>query len=164
MEHGPNQSEERSAEVKRPRNSFSSRVDEKGRLKLPAEIDRYLRSLLAVDVYITSFDGRSARIYSSTEWEKQEALLEAPGEHADWGETLLRRARAYGSDTSIDNQGRVLMPNRLRRAMDVENQAVMLTCMKGHVEVLSEAVFEEKLAPEADTSTMLRHFAQMGLR
>lgn len=152
------------AEARRPRSTYSSRVDEKGRLKLPVEVARYLKVLGAADVYVTSFDGHSARIYINTEWDKQEALLESPGEHSDWGETLLRRARAYGGETTIDNQERVLMPTRLRRAMGVENQPVMVTCMKGHVEVLSEPEFEKKLAPEADSDAMLRHFSSLGLR
>ncbi len=150
--------------VRRPRSAYTSRIDEKGRLKLPVDVERYLRSIGAVDVFITSFDGRSARIYSNNEWEAQEELLERPDEDAPVGTTLLRRARAYGGDASIDNQGRLLMPARLRKEMGVENQPVWVTCLKGHVEVLSEAEYEAKLVPDADTDAMLRAYERKGLR
>jgi len=48
--------------------------------------------------------------------------------------------------------------------MGVEQQAVMLSCVKGHVAVQSEAVNEEKMALGADARQLIAPFASMGLR
>ena len=158
METPPN------AEARRPRSTYGSRVDEKGRLKLPAEVARYLKTLGAADIYVTSFDGHSARIYINTEWDKQEALLESPGSIPTGAKRFSAgQERTAVRQRSITRSGFSCRPG-FRRAMGVENQPVMVTCMKGHVEVLSEPEFEKKLAPEADSDAMLRHFSSLGLR
>lgn len=132
-------------------------------MKLPVEFEKYLRSL-GEEFFVTSFDGRTARIYTIPEWDRAEAILESATEHALDGEILLARAKTWGTDTSIDNQGRVLIAPRLRRQMGVEQQAVVLTCVKGHVAVHSEAVNEEKMALGADARQLIAPFAGMGLR
>lgn len=144
---------------------MSSRVDEKGRLKLPVEIQRYLESTDAKDVFITSFEGRIARIYSIPEWEVAEALLESPAEDAIDGADLHYKAQYYGADAQIDGQGRLLMPTTLRRAMGVENQPVLLSFIRGHIEVFSQAVHEQKMGrAEQDADEKLTKFVNRGLR
>jgi DNA-binding transcriptional regulator/RsmH inhibitor MraZ len=132
-------------------------------MKLPVDLERYLRATDASEVWITSFDFRSARIYSRAEWRKQEELLGKPGPQAATGEILLRRAKGFGHYTTIDNQGRVLLPARLRKEANLENSAVVCTWIKHHVEVQTEEHFNELLHREADTQAMLQSFAELGL-
>lgn len=143
---------------------FTSRVDEKGRLKLPEEIKRHLTEIGWSDLFVTSFDGRIARIYSVEGWQRAEEMLERPGEHATRGQQLLFQAQRYGTDSAVDGQGRVLMSPVLRRKMNVENQPVYLAFFRDHIEVYGEQVFEEKAA-QADTGTeeKLNAFVEMGL-
>ena len=144
---------------------FSSRVDDKGRLKLPADVQRYLTDTQSTQVFITSFDGRIARIYSIPEWEIAERLLESPADDAVDGEDLYYRAQFYGGDAEIDGQGRLLMPANLRRAMGIENQPVQLAFFRGHIEVFSQAVHEQKLnRADNDSEEKLRKFVNRGLR
>jgi len=125
---------------------FSSRVDEKGRLKLPADIQRYLVETGATQVFITSLDGRTARIYSIPSWEEAETLLESPGEDAQDGEDLLFKAQHYGGDAEIDSQARLLMPATLRRTMGIENQPVQMAFFRDHIAVFSQEMHEKRLA------------------
>ncbi|MEJ7609181.1 MAG: MraZ N-terminal domain-containing protein, partial [Bryobacteraceae bacterium] len=87
------ENEEKTVAVRRPRGMFSSRVDEKGRLKLPVDVQRYLEATKSSQVYITSFEGQIARIYSIEEWERAEALLESSSEDAVDGEDLYYKAQ-----------------------------------------------------------------------
>jgi MraZ protein len=50
-------------------------VDEKGRLKLPAEFKRRIDESYNGRFYITSEDGRVAKVYPIQEWEKVEQKL-----------------------------------------------------------------------------------------
>jgi MraZ protein len=152
-------------EARRPRGMFSSRVDEKGRLKLPEDIRRYLNETGPNEFFVTSFDGRTALIYPIPLWEEAERLLESPGPHARAGKALWFKAQKYGGDAQIDGQGRLLMPPALRREMNVENQAVQMAFFRGHLEVYSLQEFEaqDQVAGE-NTEQMLEEFVNLGLR
>ena len=59
-----------------PHSIAQASVDEKGRLKLPAEFLEYLEALKVTKVFITTFDQRQARIYPIAVWKVNEALFE----------------------------------------------------------------------------------------
>lgn len=144
---------------------FSSRVDDKGRLKLPAEIQRYLTETGATQVFITSFDGRTAQIYPIPVWEEAERLLESPGPHAKEGKKLWFRAQKFGGDAEIDSQARLLMPATLRREMGIENQPVQMAFFRGHLEVYSLSEYEARdQASTENTDEMVETFVGLGLR
>lgn len=149
--------------VRPPRGSRSSKVDDKGRLKLPVDIERYLQARGVTKMFVTSFDGRTALIYSDSDWEEVVATLEAPSPNAKSAATLIHRANHYGDDVTVDNQGRVLIPPDLRREMGVENQPVRMQCVKRHIEVYSEAVNEARLNRELQAEDLLESFLAVGL-
>lgn len=155
------------AVVRKPRGTYSSRVDDKGRLKLPVDFEKYLRAVSAKDegvLFITSFDGKYARIYSSSVWEAQLEVLERPDPDAATGSGLLMEANHYGADCSIDNQARVLIPPDLRKAMGVENQPVRLVCLREHVAVMSEAEYERRRLLREDSHQAVMLYEQKGLK
>jgi MraZ protein len=143
---------------------FTSRVDDKGRMKLPEDVRRYLIDIESQQVFITSFDGRIARIYPTDTWEKVEELLEEPGPNATAGQQLLFQAQRFGGDAEIDSQGRLLMPTALRRSMQVENQPVHLAFFRGHIEVYADQVFQSLTqAADENNAQKVNTFVEMGL-
>ena len=54
------------------RGNHPTRVDEKGRLKVPAEFKRVIDEKYAQKFYITSLDGNIAHVYPFEEWERIE--------------------------------------------------------------------------------------------
>jgi MraZ protein len=65
----------RPAPVEPPRGTYQARVDEKGRLKLPAVFQQYLTDLGETKVFVTSLDVRIARIYPISVWKENEILF-----------------------------------------------------------------------------------------
>lgn len=124
---------------------YSVRVDEKGRLKLPAPLHEHLGKLGETKVYVTTFDARIARIYPISVWNGVEALLRKPGEDAESADDLWFMATAFGDDAEVDAQGRLLLPSELRKRLGLEGQPVRLQFYKGHINVFSEAIFEAKM-------------------
>ena len=61
------------------RGNHPTRVDEKGRLKLPAEFKRRVDELYGPMFYITSMDGKRAQVYPMKEWEAIESKIAADG-------------------------------------------------------------------------------------
>jgi len=132
--------------VKPPRGIFPARVDDKGRLKLPAAFKGYLEQLGEKDVFVSSFDGRIARIYTLPAWEETEKFLMQDGEDLAERKRIYHLTMHYGADSRMDDQGRILINSDLRREMGVESQPVKLMFFRDVIQVWSEAVDQEKLA------------------
>lgn len=134
-----------------------ARVDDKARLKLPAPIFRALEDAYRDrEVFVTSLDGETLKIYPLREWERIEATLmdrsdSKPEEDAARDERILFNANLHGADESLDKQGRILVPNALREAVGTSCE-VYLTWGGTHIRVMSAARFEETKASMAMTA------------
>ena len=128
-----------------PHSIAQARVDDKGRLKLPSEFLEYLKKLGVDKVFITTLDRQLARIYPISVWKANENLFADAGDLAETAEDVAYIAKAYGGDSEIDAQGRVLMPAALRRELEMESQPVFLDCYNGRINVASKSVHEERV-------------------
>ena len=101
------------------RGNHPTRVDEKGRLKLPAEFKRRVDELYGPQFYITSVDGKRAQIYPLKEWEKVESSLETMSLFDPVRKRFLDVTNYYGQMAEMDAQGRLLIPQKLRETAKV---------------------------------------------
>ena len=107
------------------RGSHITRVDEKGRLKLPADFKRQIDEEYGGQFYITSQDGETAEIYPMREWEKYEqeaggcSQLERGKAKAAAVAELFRSAGGNGC------AGRVLLPQTLREKANLIAEVVV---------------------------------------
>ena len=151
--------------VEAPRGTLSGRVDEKGRLKLPAVIIQYLEALGERKVFITTLDIETVLIYPISVWREVEKLLQEAGEDADLKADVSFIADHYGEDAEIDSQGRVLMPTILRRELELEKDDVYLRCYKQRIEVIGSRVYARRLeAAKTDLPEKVRTLNKKGLR
>jgi MraZ protein len=153
------------AVVEAPRGTLSGRVDEKGRLKLPAALVQYLESIGERKLFVTTLNIATALIYPISSWRETEKLLEEPGEDAEDRTDIAMVANHYGEESEIDGQGRVLIPTTLRRELGFEKDDVYLLCYKGRIEVFGSQVYEQRLS-KAKTNLADKHSAleKKGLR
>ena len=115
------------------RGNHPTRVDEKGRLKVPAEFKRVIDEKYGAQFYITSLDGKVAQIYPFEEWERIEQKLAGLSTFNPTKKKFLSRVNYWGQQVEMDNQGRLLIPQLLR-----ENAAI-----KGEVAVLGNLTYLE---------------------
>ncbi len=148
-----------------PRGIFAARVDDKGRLKLPADLREYLLRFGEKTVFITSLDWLIARIYTNGTWEVNQKLLDECKEDKDAAEDIAFTANDIGGDSDIDDQGRVLIPQELRRLLGIESQPVWLECLPGVINIYGKNVYDErrKRAQEG-RAEKLRLMRQRGLK
>jgi MraZ protein len=150
--------------VEPPRGIYPGRVDEKGRLKLPSDFQEFLKGLGELKVFATSFDERIARLYPISAWKEIEKLLRTPGEDAEAAEHLWFTAMDLGGDAVMDDQGRLLLPSELRKALNLEKQPVYLEHYKGHINLFGETIYSErKAAARANRAAALKQFETKGL-
>ena len=138
---------------------YPARVDDKGRLKLPVGFQQFFAGLLEKKLFVTSFDRRIGQIYPIANWREAKNFLYGQKENAKAAGNLAFNAQDLGADSEMDNQGRVLLPPEMRRELGIENQSVRLFHYKGRVEILSEAVYQERklkaaAAAQSDLETL----------
>lgn len=114
------------------RGNIPARVDEKGRLKIPAAFLEELKGY-GDQFYVTSETGETARIYPMKVWEEIEAKLSRLSSHNRTKEKFLLWTNYYGQVVEMDGQGRVLIPPVLREA----------AVMKGEVDVNGNLTYLE---------------------
>ena len=130
--------------VEPPHSIAQARVDDKGRLKLPAEFWEYLKELGVEKVFITTVDLELGRIYPIPVWKSNENLFADAGDLAELAEDVAYIAKYFGGDSEIDAQGRVLMPAALRKQLNMESQPVWLDCYNGRINVAGKAIHEAR--------------------
>src|ERR1700760_4805809 len=95
------------------RGSQIARVDDKGRLKVPADFKRILDEQDIKTFFITSYDGERAEIFPMSEWEKIEAEMEDLPSSPE-RIRVMEAANYYGQVVEMDAAGRLLLPQNLR--------------------------------------------------
>ncbi|MGB9104394.1 MAG: division/cell wall cluster transcriptional repressor MraZ [Terriglobales bacterium] len=129
------------------RGNHPTRVDEKGRLKVPAEFKRVIDEKYAARFYITSLNGKVAQIYPFEEWERIEQKLAALSNFNPTKKRFLTRTNYWGQAVEMDAQGRLLLPQLLRDAADLKGDVAVLGYLN-HLEVQSmEAVSKDVAEP-----------------
>ena len=134
------------------RGNHPTRMDEKGRLKVPAEFKRVIDEKYGLKFYITSLDGKVAQLYPFEEWERIEQKLASLSTFNPTKKKFLSRVNFYGQEVEMDGQGRLLIPQLLRHSADIKGEvAVMgnLTYLEvRNIETLQTEMVEEKFTTE----------------
>ena len=133
------------------RGNHPAKVDEKGRLKLPAAFKQLLDAQHVTQFYITSVDGQSAQIWPLPEWEKLEGKLAEFSTMDDAVEKYLNLTSYYGQQVEMDNQARVLLPQILRGTAKLDAEVAVMGKID-YLEVHNLAMFEESLPAHALTA------------
>lgn len=107
------------------RGSESATVDAKGRLKIPAIFLPELRKL-GDEFFVTSETGSFAWIYPMKAWEEIEEKLAKLPSHHPAVEKYRDLTSYFGQQVSIDAQGRILLPVRLRESAELTGEVDIL--------------------------------------
>ena len=134
------------------RGNHPARVDEKGRLKIPAEFKRVIDEKYGQQFYITSLDGRVAQVYPFEEWERIEQKLAALSNFNPTKKKFLDRTNYYGQQVEMDGQGRLLLPQLLRESGQIKGEVAVLGNLTflvvRNLELFKREIEEEKFTPE----------------
>jgi len=133
------------------RGNNPARVDEKGRLKVPADFKRHIDEKYGAEFYITSRDGKVAEIYPVEEWRKIEDKLAKLSNFNPSKKKFLNKVNYYGQMVEMDAQGRLLMPQILREAAGIKGDVAVygnLTYLEVRNLEVSKQLAEEQFTPE----------------
>ena len=144
------------------RGNHPARVDEKGRLKVPAEYKRTLDEKYGAQFYITSLDGKVAQIYPFEEWQRiEEKLLKLPTFNPA-RKKFLNRTNYYGQQVEMDAQGRLLIPQILRDAAEIKGEVAVLGHLT-HLQVRNLAAYTAEIESETFTPEDEKTLDELGI-
>jgi MraZ protein len=138
------------------RGNHPTRVDEKGRLKVPAEFKRVIDEKYGQQFYITSLDGKSAQVYPFEEWERIEQKLASLSTFNPTKKTFLDRVNYYGQAVEMDGQGRLLIPQLLRDSAQIRGEVAVLGNLTylviRNLEMFRKEIEETSFTPEDENT------------
>ncbi|HUO33760.1 MAG TPA: hypothetical protein VMU43_02100 [Candidatus Acidoferrum sp.] len=114
------------------RGNYLATVDEKGRVKIPADFLAELQKS-GSKFYVTSATGEHARVYPMKQWQEIERKLAKLSSYNKAKQKFLARTNFYGQVVEVDGQGRILIPPTLRESAE----------MKGEVDVQGQLTYLE---------------------
>ena len=144
------------------RGNHPTRVDEKGRLKVPAEFKRTIDEKYGQQFYITSRDGKIAEIYPFEEWKKIEEKLATVSSFNPAKKKFLDRVNYYGQMVEMDSQGRVLIPQILRESAEVKGDVLVFGNLT-FLEVRNAEAFRKHLEANPLTEEDEKTLADLGI-
>lgn len=144
------------------RGSAQTKIDDKGRLKIPTEFRRLLEENYGVEVFITSVIGNSATIYPLESWEEIERRLAKVPSSDRAKQRFLERVNYYGQQLRLDAQGRVVIPQILRESAEITGE-VVVSGRLDQLEVWNRERFDQKLREEPFSEDDFRALAELGI-
>jgi MraZ protein len=131
-------------ELKGLRGSSATRIDEKGRLKVPTIFRGVITDQHGPDVFVTSLTGECVRIYPMPVWlDIEQKLSRMPANHP-LRLKFLDRVNYYGQTAELDSQGRIVVPAHLRESASIVGD-VRVFGRLDYLEVWNEERFVQKL-------------------
>jgi MraZ protein len=144
------------------RGNHPTRVDEKGRLKVPAEFKRVIDEKYGQQFYITSLDGDVAQVYPFEEWERIEQKLAALSNFNSAKKKFLSKVNYWGQAVEMDGQGRLLIPQLVREAARLKGE-VAVSGYQTYLEVRNMEAYQQKVREEKFTPEDEKTLDELGI-
>src|SRR5262245_20492184 len=144
------------------RGSAVAKLDEKGRLKIPASFRGVLEPKFGTDFFVTSLRGDSVRIYPMEVWLRVEERI---ARASSLNPSVMRFKNAvnyFGQSSPMDAQGRILIHPLLRDRAEMRGEVVVLG-QQDFLEVWNRNVFEERLQADPLTDADLGALSDLGI-
>jgi MraZ protein len=144
------------------RGNYTVRMDEKGRIKLPAAYRRYIDENYGSEFYVTSLTGDCARLYPMREWLAIEEKLQSRGTMDAAVRKFLDRTNYFGQLADMDAQGRILVHPLLRSSAELVGDVAVLGYLQ-YLEVWELDKFKARMEAQPYTAEDAASLAQLGV-
>ncbi len=142
------------------RGNSETKIDDKGRLKIPAAFKKVFEDEFPqTKFYVTSMDGKAARVYPMEEWTKIEEKLKSSFDPAT--ADLKFKVNYYGGECDMDAQGRVLIPQVLREKAGITGEVAVMG-MTVYLEVCTSERAKQRAEQELKPEDWKR-FQELGI-
>jgi len=121
---------------------FDCKVDVTGRILLPAAFRRQMGKVEAYRFVITkALNEQCLELFTIEEWERMTKSIQENDEaFCSENKQLLLEFRLGATEVECDRKGRVLIPERLLKQVEIEKEAVLMGCF-GKIEIWSPEMY-----------------------
>jgi len=144
------------------RGNAPAKIDDRGRLKVPAAFRAVIQEEHGRDLFVTSVTGDSVRIYPMPVWLEIERKLADMPSALPARMRFLDRVNFFGQVAEIDPQGRVLVQPRLRDSAQIVGDVDVLG-QQTFLEVWNHDRFVAKLTRDPFTDSDAKALAEFGI-
>jgi MraZ protein len=143
------------------RGNYPARVDEKGRVKIPAAFLEALREY-GNKFYVTSENGDYVRVYPMKIWNEIEEKLARLSSHNRTKQKFLTRTNYYGQLVELDGQGRILVPPILRESAQMRGDVDVLGNLN-YLQIWNHTRFQDNLKASPITDDDEKTLDELGI-
>ncbi|HEX6898519.1 MAG TPA: division/cell wall cluster transcriptional repressor MraZ [Thermoanaerobaculia bacterium] len=144
------------------RGSAPTKIDDKGRLKIPTDFRRLMEERFGPDLFVTSVQGDSALLYPLPVWEEIERRLSAMPATDRTKMRFLERVNYFGQQVRVDPQGRIVIPQILRESASM-NGDVVVSGQLDHLVVWNHERFVSRLEDQPFTDEDFSALSAQGI-
>ena len=144
------------------RGNHPARIDDKGRLKVPNGFRVVIQKDHGSDLFVTSLTGQSVRIYPMPVWVEIERRIEKMPSTHPARQRFLDRVNFYGQVAEFDQQGRVVIQQRLRDSALISGDVDVLG-QQNYLEVWNHERFVARLIAEPFTDDDAKALSDFGI-
>ncbi len=121
---------------------YSYSVDNKGRIALPAKLRKNV-SLEANDTFVISRGFEQCLfVYPQDEWNKVEQMIRGLSSSNPQHRFLVRTLLQWATDTQLDSQSRITIPQDLLKFANIENEVLVIGVLE-RIEIWNPKIYEE---------------------
>ena len=137
-------------------------VDDKGRIKIPTSFRSTIRDTYGAEVFLTSIDGDNVRVYPLPVWAAIEDRINKIPAMNPARQKFMDRVNYFGHVTTMDKQGRVLVPALLREEAQMTGEVVVMGQMD-YLVVWNHEIFRGRMESEPLTHEDLEKLSELGI-
>ncbi len=137
---------------------YTHNLDDKGRLTIPAKY----RADLAEGLVATRGPKRQIVLYPLSEWHALTERVDALPKLGEQASNIRRLLYAFAEDLTMDKQGRIIVPPRLREYAQINNE-VTIVGLNTYIELWAPERWREIESQFEDGSFTEDYFATLGI-
>jgi len=126
---------------------YDCKLDEKGRLKLPAPLLKQLGDLSSYTFVVNRGFESNLMLYPETIWDKISSQVDKLNQYIKKNREFVRYFYRGATKMETDTSDRILIPKKLLDYAEIDRE-VVLFAMNNRIEIWSKANFENLLEDE----------------
>lgn len=123
---------------------WNARLDDKGRIKLAAEIVSHFSTETDKRIFITTIVAEIPSIYPMRVWQQNLRILGQTSDNPEESADLEFWANSSGANSEIDQQGRLLIPAEIRTASKLDEEQLVLVPSQDRIDIYKLSQFEAR--------------------
>lgn len=143
-------SQSRKAFVSSFKGRYSYSVDNKGRIALPARLRKNVSPEANDTFVVTRGFEQCLFVYPQDEWNKVEHMIRGLSPSNPQHRFLVRTLLQWATDSQLDSQSRISIPQDLLKFSGIENEVMILGVLE-RIEIWNPKIYEEYMTNQPAT-------------